>query len=250
MTLGDEELFAVLTADQARLVATPADALGTTVPECPEWTVEQLVSHVGRVHRWATKLLLADPPEDSGPRGLALTARGPAILDELATVAAAAVDELRRRSLDEPAYAWGHLRTRRFWLRRLANETAVHRADADSAVGRPMAVDPALASDGIDEYFGEFFPLLGSNPLALADGADARTLHVHCTDVAGEWLLTFSPDGFDVQREHAKGDVAARGAASDLLLALWGRRKPDRPGVEVLGDAALFDQIVAAGNVF
>ena len=38
-------------------------------------------------------------------------------------------------------------------------------------------------------------------------------------------------------REHAKGDVAVRGTASDLLLFLWGRL----PGknLEVLGDASL-----------
>ena len=50
-------------------------------------------------------------------------------------------------------------------------------------------------------------------------------MHLHCTDVAGEW--TVRPNdagGFDVTREHAKGDCAIRGAASDILLALWRRR--------------------------
>ena len=36
--------------------------------------------------------------------------------------------------------------------------------------------------------------------------------------------------------EHAKGDVAARGSASDLLLFLWGRVPAD--ALEVFGDAA------------
>ena len=37
--------------------------------------------------------------------------------------------------------------------------------------------------------------------------------------------------------EHAKGDVAARGTASDLLLFLWGRVPADT--LEVFGDADL-----------
>jgi predicted lipid carrier protein YhbT len=40
-----------------------------------------------------------------------------------------------------------------------------------------------------------------------------------------------------VRREHAKGDVAVRAPASDLLLFLWGRIPPDR--LEVMGDTAL-----------
>ncbi len=46
-------------------------------------------------------------------------------------------------------------------------------------------------------------------------------------------------DGFIVTREHAKGDVAARGPASDLLLLLYGRL--DLDAVEVLGDAAVLE---------
>jgi predicted lipid carrier protein YhbT len=44
-------------------------------------------------------------------------------------------------------------------------------------------------------------------------------------------------DGLVVTREHAKGDVAARGTASDLLLFLYGRIDAD--GLDVFGDAAL-----------
>ena len=56
-------------------------------------------------------------------------------------------------------------------------------------------------------------------PDAVADGA---TIHLHCTDVDGEWLLTGTAEGARVTREHAKGDVAARGSASDLLLSRCG----------------------------
>ncbi len=49
-----------------------------------------------------------------------------------------------------------------------------------------------------------------------------------------------------VTREHAKGDVAVRGRAEDLLLLLWGRREVGVEGNQVFGDADLLDRFVAA----
>ncbi|MEI8241095.1 MAG: maleylpyruvate isomerase family mycothiol-dependent enzyme, partial [Actinomycetota bacterium] len=69
-------------------------------------------------------------------------------------------------------------------------------------------------------------------------------VHIHCTDVAGEWTIRESDGGFVVTREHAKGDTAIRGAASDILLALW-RRTP-LSSVEVIGDADVAARFVAA----
>ena len=54
---------------------------------------------------------------------------------------------------------------------------------------------------------------------------------------AGEWFVSkLDADGIDFTREHAKGDAAIRGRASDLLLWLW--RRDARP-VDIVGDAAL-----------
>jgi hypothetical protein len=61
-------------------------------------------------------------------------------------------------------------------------------------------------------------------------------VHLHCTDTEGEWLIVRAGDDLVVTREHAKGDVAARGTASDLMLYLWGRVGADP--LEVFGDAA------------
>ena len=55
-------------------------------------------------------------------------------------------------------------------------------------------------------------------------------MHLHCTDVAGEWLVTFTAEGPEVEPVHAKGEVAARGTASDLDLYLWGRVDADVVG--------------------
>ena len=72
--------------------------------------------------------------------------------------------------------------------------------------------------------------------LPVGDAIGEATIHFHCTDADGEWLITRVGDDVVVTREHAKGDVAARGSASDLALFLWGRVGADQ--LEVFGDAA------------
>ena len=63
-------------------------------------------------------------------------------------------------------------------------------------------------------------------------------MHLHCTDVAGEWFVVDGPDGgLITTREHAKGDCALRGSASDLIFALWRRLPLER--IDVIGDAEL-----------
>ena len=63
----------------------------------------------------------------------------------------------------------------------------------------------------------------------------------------GEWLA--QPDGkyFAVTREHAKGDCAIRGAAEDILMALW-RRAP-LTACEVVGDTDVAAAFVAASRL-
>jgi predicted lipid carrier protein YhbT len=73
------------------------------------------------------------------------------------------------------------------------------------------------------------------------------TVHLHCTDVDGEWLFTRRDGEITVTAEHAKGDVAARGRASDLLLFLWGRVPATE--LEVFGDAALLERFSAGMRV-
>ncbi len=73
---------------------------------------------------------------------------------------------------------------------------------------------------------------------------NGETIHFHCTDGDGEWLARLGPDGARRHAEHAKGDVAARGTASDLLLFLYGRVGAD--ALEVFGDAALLDAVARA----
>ena len=73
------------------------------------------------------------------------------------------------------------------------------------------------------------------------------SVHLHCADVPGEWTVREGTDGFDVVREHSKGDCAIRGAASDILLALW-RRVP-LEACDVVGDADVAARFIAHTNL-
>ena len=74
------------------------------------------------------------------------------------------------------------------------------------------------------------------------------SLHVHCTDVPGEWTIHPDGNGLAVSRQHGKGDAAMRGPASTLLLVLWGRLAADHGDIERFGDDAVLDAWTAFGS--
>ncbi len=130
------------------------------------------------------------------------------------------------------------------WRRRQCHELGLHRWDAEQAVGLSPPFDGALASDGIDEYFNVIIPRkIDRDGISLPAG----TLHVHCTDVHGEWLVKVTGDSYEVASEHAKGDVAWRGPAAELLLTLWGRAERS-PAQQIFGDEALLDAWLDLGG--
>jgi uncharacterized protein (TIGR03083 family) len=225
--------LSALRADADALLAAADLGLHAAVPSCPGWSVERLVGHVGRVHRWtAAWVTSAEPPRDierapAGPAVREWTARG---VDELVTV-------LSDDDRSGPVRTWAGEQPAGFWPRRMAIETALHRWDAEAAHGVARPVDAALAVDGIDELL---HVLLGHSAAADVLTGAGETLHLHATDVDGEWLVTLTDGRPQVERAHAKGDVAARGPASDLLLLLWNRG--DRDALQVFGDATLLDR--------
>jgi predicted lipid carrier protein YhbT len=113
----------------------------------------------------------------------------------------------------------------------MTQEVAMHRWDGQQAVGEPAPIDSDIATDGIDEMF----ELLADRQPDVFAGEG--TLHFHATDIEGEWMVTRGPAGISVEHGHGKGDVAARGRASDLLLFVWNRQGTGP--LEVFGDSEL-----------
>jgi hypothetical protein len=120
----------------------------------------------------------------------------------------------------------------------------VHRWDAEQAIGVAATLDPGLAADGVDEYFGVMLPrLVVRERLALPVGR----IHVHLTDVPGEWTAVAEEGGVGLTRGHVKGDAAIRGRAEDVLLALW-RRPIGEGALDVVGDAEVADAWLSLGG--
>jgi uncharacterized protein (TIGR03083 family) len=238
-----EYVAALAAASEMTAEAATAAGPDAAVPSAPGWTVADLLVHMTSGDLWARTIVetrstqrVANELPDDPPTGEALV---PWYLDGAHRLVAALGE------IDPATSLWTFSkadRTARFWLRRRAIETTVHCYDAQLAAGHTRPVDAPLAVAGIDEFLEVFLPRFGAEP--LADGA---TIHLHCTDVDGEWLVTGGPDVALVTREHAKGDVAARGTASDLLLFLWGRAPIET--LELFGDAALLERFRAASHV-
>ena len=213
--------------------------LDAPIPSCPAWTVDDLTHHIGNVNRFWTRHVAsrsADPPDfstfdekapDGDDRFEWVRAGGQALADALA-----ATPE------DTPMWTFDGGGTVRFWARRQALEAVVHRCDAELANGELGSIDPDVAADGVNEYF-DLFPLL---PAAQAITGDGETVHFHCTDREVEWLVTLTPDGLAIRPEHSKGDVAVRGTANAIMLAVWNRIGPDNPELEIFGDRELLDR--------
>lgn len=215
-----------LRADVDRILAIPTDGLAAPVAACPKWDVADLVVHLADVQRYVTAQLLAPPGSEL------VHVEPPSAADDpiglLAGAAERLLDAFGAVDPDEHRPNWAGAPTAAFWWRRMAQEAVVHRADVQLALGGLDPIDPGLAIDGVDELGDTFLRFAAPRGTTGA----GETVHLHATDegladgtlTGGEWLFRFGPDGVDVTHEHAKGDMAARGLAQELLLFVWNRR--------------------------
>ncbi|HMG44033.1 MAG TPA: maleylpyruvate isomerase family mycothiol-dependent enzyme [Acidimicrobiales bacterium] len=235
----DERVEAAERELGALLRAVGDDDLRVAVPTCPGWTVLDLAHHVGEfLGFWAHVLCEGTgrektdhaPPPDADVTPAWLSAAG-----------ADMVDQLRHTPAATPVWTWFEPdQTAGFVARRIASELAIHRYDAQSARGTCTPIDAALAIEGIDETLEA---LVTTRPRTGVP--TGQTMHLHGTDeglapgLGAEWLVTLLPDRIDVTRTHAKGDLALRGAVSDLELLLYNR--PPLGPIESFGDASVID---------
>jgi uncharacterized protein (TIGR03083 family) len=217
----------------------------TPVPTCPEWTMRQLFRHVGRGNRWAAQIV-ADRREDALDPREVRNGKPPedpdAAIDWLNSGAQLILDSVDAVGADTPVWTFIGPRPAQWWIRRRVHEATVHRADAAIAVGADYELTPEIAADGIDEWLERIAIESDGTSSPLDVG---RTLHLHATDdglgSAGEWSIVGRDDGIAFSHEHAKGDAALRGSAKDLLLAIVRRQSAAEGGVEIFGDAAVWD---------
>lgn len=236
--LGDD--FTLL---RAAIAAAEPDA---QVPTCPDWTVADLAHHVAEVYLHKAECIrlraLPDPwppPQESGQD---LTAA-------LDAAYAALTEQFASHTPTDPAATWYEPdQSVGFWIRRMAQETVIHRADAELAGARPLSPIPGdLAIDGIDEML-KLFTCYGSTRWRegfgdLLDAPDERPISVVTGQAA--WAVKATRQGVEATgpSRPAAAAAAVSGDPGALLLWLWNRAGDG--AVRCSGDPALLAQFRA-----
>lgn len=214
--------------DILRFIESESAAAATTispgtvearVPSCPDWSLAELIWHLGRVQRFWAKTVSAGDVEPEFPADT----RGPTEAGELEAWfhegTRELLDALRDVPWDTPAWTWWKEdRTVGAIARHQVQEAAVHRWDAQlAATGAPDPLPAQLADDGVDEFCWIARQMRGQQPIAF-----------NATD-----------SGSSVTAGDGDPVVTASATASDLVLLLYSRVRPD--DVTVDGDRAALE---------
>jgi Mycothiol maleylpyruvate isomerase N-terminal domain/MDMPI C-terminal domain len=240
--MDDSELLDCLSSDYSYLKDAALSAEPTVpVPCCPGWTMADLVNHVAEVYlHKATVMRTGQWPEPWPPPRL--TETPPLLLlirgyEELMT-------QFGERAPADPALTWYDPdQTVAFWIRRMAQETVIHRIDAEQAARKPVRLVPDdLAVDGVDEVLKRFlaydsvkwpdeFSQMAGGHLTFEAGWNAINVR------AGEAAWTVRPWPREVIVEGGASDYPRVAVGADpqaMLCWLWGRAGDD--AVRVTGD--------------
>lgn len=231
-----------------RLAAMPPDHLDAPVPALTDWTLERVVRHVGKVHQWVRSIVAA--PADVDPASLAADLpgmpRGAACLPAYHQALNEVIAALSESDPNQRVATFLGVDDVAFWCRRQAHEVTVHRMDAADAWHHaggppPDAINPAGASDGIDEWLsvfvathqdahdGEALAVLAGRKMSLA------------TTTGDTWLVELDDVGHATATYRAPNaptpttptvDVNVHGDPQSLLLACWRRRPLDTLTIE------------------
>lgn len=231
--------LAVVEREAARILAVAAGAdVSSRVPSCPDWSLADLLDHLGRVYAMVATVLEGAPdrppdrdriprrPEEQAPADW-LTERLGILLPLL-------------RDVDEDALRWNFVNGGSspvgFWWRRQAHETLIHRVDAEFAAGVDVvAPEPEVAADGLEDLL----VVTGLRPVAWDEIrlGEGLSVHLHATDAGGaEW--TVDVENGTYAAAHLKADVAVRGMAWALDRWCWRRDTDHGAELEIFGDPA------------
>ena len=205
------------------------------VPSCPGWVVTDLILHLGVVHRsvarvigermqqppgggdwswlglaeeWRGWLPSARAPQRSPVPAVCLTGSMPADLQE----------RFRATAPGEQVWTWSADHTVGFWQRMQAIEAAIHRWDAENAVGSARPLDAALAADAIGQTFEVMAPM--RRTVGKAPPGHGERFVFQRTDGPGSWAVRFDSDAVLLGTLGGHYDIQISGTASDLALFL------------------------------
>jgi uncharacterized protein (TIGR03083 family) len=209
------------------------------VPGCPDWSLRDLVAHLGAVQRWWAHVVTAGPADSPPP-----FADGDPP-DDLLTWSAECtgllIDALRVAGPDRDCWTWWGASeapmTSGAVARHQVQEAAVHAWDAQETVGKPEPIPAAIAIDTIDELLVVTLGSRGAWP--------HRPARIALSAVEGPtWLVDLTPTGAKADPSAGGEPLATiRGGAADLVLALYKRIPPER--IDVDGDHEAVEQFLA-----
>ena len=230
-----------------RATVLSAPDLDAPVPTCPEWTLLDLVRHLGKVHRrWAD--IVNAGPSDTPPASSAAEEAEAAPREHEALVAWSAastqrlLDALREAGPDRGCWTWWEgsdsPHTAGGVARHQVQEAMVHTYDAQITVGTPEPLPELAAVDGVDEFVSTCNAGPAPWPFKPA------TIEYHITE-GGAWRLSLSADGTRVTRlpapETIPADVTTRSTAAELVLVVYGRLPLET--LQIAGDKRVLEQI-------
>jgi uncharacterized protein (TIGR03083 family) len=248
----DEHIDAVRREGELLATAVEDGDLSAPITYCPNWTVADLVRHIGVVHRRVAAVVrdarAEPPPFDPVERTKVI---GPvpdddaSLLDWFRDGHGRLVETLRAAPAD--LECWTFIPSPRplaFWARRQAHETAIHRLDAQQPLGRRADFSAAFAADGVDELL---IAILGASRGRRGDKvikADSPVaMQVHASDTGQHWTVRLGPNGVQANTDPEPADCLVTAAANVLYPLLWNRLDPDTEADAVIieGDPAVFD---------
>ncbi|GLY54182.1 maleylpyruvate isomerase family mycothiol-dependent enzyme [Lentzea sp. NBRC 102530] len=221
------------TAAFCATIATAPD-LGAQVPTCPDWTLFDLVGHLGDGRRkWAgivTHGLTERTPVEAPREGL---------LEWMTESTRLLVTALEKAGPDQECWGWwGESQsslTVATAARRQLHEVAAHTYDAQLAVGAPQPIPAEIAVDGVDEFLMTCFSTSSPWPHAPA------VVDYHLTE-GGQWRIKLSAEGARVvELDGTAPDATAEGAAHDFLMVFYGRGSLEP--LKVDGDVRVLEQL-------
>ena len=222
----------------ARFVALARIAdIEAGVPHCPDWKVQDLLSHVGFVHRWAQYLVSVRALERISARDMHLS-RGPVDASWLSSGAEEVLATLRDSDPQEQMWAWGADQHVHFWARRLLHETLVHRVDLEQSLGRPSEIDSRIAIDGIDEFLVNL-ERAGAFSTGVQNLVGDDELLTFQTHEGARWNVQLVPDGFHLFEGEVSPKASLSAPAAQLLQLLYRRASLEQPSTLVSGDEQL-----------
>lgn len=229
------EYVATIRKEGEAILAAARYGVDEPVPTCGEWTVGNLLTHLGRVYNRAATVVserltspLELPPEP--PDGTdAIDYVTDALDDLVAALTSADPDTPVWNRFPEP-------QTATFWARRMAHESAVHRYDAQRAHDVAQPIDADLARDGLDEMIDVLLPFI----VTRDDVKLPEATYILSTTDDGDWIVRLGAEGVERLDVAKEPDVTVRGTPSALLLAAYNRVR--WTSLEVDGDGALLGQ--------